>query len=149
MFGDPRLPERFWDKVSPEPNSGCWLWTAACNEYGYGCFYWSGRVRGAHRVSYSELVQDVPSGLQLDHLCRQRGCVNPLHLEIVSIAENLHRGLNSNREKTHCPAGHEYNGVNTYFWTDDSRRCRVCGRQNKRNRYYKRQNESNPSNNRQ
>jgi hypothetical protein len=90
MFGDQRLPERFWTKVQVGPG-GCWLWTARLTEKGYGDFYLGpGHTRRAHRVAYLTLVGPVEG--PLDHLCRVRRCVNPAHVEPVSSPENTRRG---------------------------------------------------------
>src|SRR5690625_1858229 len=84
-FGDPRLPERFWAKVS---RSGeCWLWNAA-KAAGYGRFVIDGRMQGAHRVSYAALVGPIPQGMQVDHKCWTRACVNPEHLRLATNAQN-------------------------------------------------------------
>lgn len=126
------LPERFWSKVSPEPNSGCWLWTAATTKNGYGKIDMAGRTRDAHRLAYETLVGPVPAGLELDHRCRTRCCVNPAHLEPVTRSENVRRSSigdvlrRHHAAKTHCPAGHQYDEANTYRWTDGYRRCRAC-----------------------
>lgn len=91
-FGDERLPARFWAKAR-ETESGCWEWTGHRKRDGYGQF---GGRQLAHRVAFAALVGDlppyVPGGLQLDHLCRNRACVNPAHLELVSHRENTLRG---------------------------------------------------------
>ena len=140
-FGDPRLPTRFWAKVSPEPNSGCWLWVAGTWD-GYGRFNVgsrtdrSARVVQAHILAYEELVDSVPDGLELDHLCRVRCCVNPSHLEPVTHAENMRRGeagrvgAARQRAKTHCPKGHPYDEANTRitFAVGFGRQCRACDR---------------------
>lgn len=84
---------RLWEKISPEPNSGCWLWDAGHNDYGYGIFYINGKLRCAHCVTYELYVGEVPEGLELDHKCRIPCCVNPDHLEPVTHAENVRRGL--------------------------------------------------------
>ena len=132
MF-DPRLPHRFWTKVFPEPNGGCWLWVGA--ESGardpYGKFKVDGRSRYAHRLAYEALVGEVPSGLQLDHVCRVRCCVNPAHLEPVTQRENILRGecpTAINALKTHCPMGHELTGDNLVAnkLRRGERRCRTC-----------------------
>jgi hypothetical protein len=90
--------------------AGCWVWNGPVFN-GYGYMKVAGRVRGAHRVSYELFVGAVPEGLQLDHLCRNRACLNPAHLEPVTMVENVSCGVGmsvKNRLKTHCPSGHEY-----------------------------------------
>src|ERR1043166_7685871 len=107
-FLDHRLPIRFWSKCIPEPNSGCWLWTGAIKTVtGYGYIWTDKRVASAHRAAYESLVGPIPDGLQIDHRCRIRCCVNPAHLEPVTNVENQRRGLRGELT-THCPAGHEY-----------------------------------------
>lgn len=93
------LPTRLATKIETDPETGCWLWCAATDGPGYGAVRWAGRVAAAHRVAYHLLVdQTFPVspggahvGLQLDHLCETRRCVNPEHLEPVTHAENRHR----------------------------------------------------------
>lgn len=130
------LPSRFWSKVRQGP--GCWEWTAALDMAGYGCFGMataSGwRSRKAHRVAYELAVGPIPEGLHLDHLCRNRRCVKPAHLEPVTNAENARRGEAGlvsgarNRAKTVCPAGHVYTPANTYTDRRGRRTCRACQR---------------------
>lgn len=120
--------ERFWSKV--EKTDGCWLWTGALNGGGYGRFN-VGRRLYAHRAAYLMFVGPIPDGLQIDHLCRVRHCVNPDHLEPVTHAENVRRGEVGTRERmrTHCPHGHEYTEANTYVHPrDGSRKCMACAR---------------------
>lgn len=123
--------DRFWAKVSPEPNSGCWLWTGLCNPKGYGRIMVDGRHQLAHRVSYEMHVGPIQEDLEMDHLCRVRCCVNPAHLEAVTHAENSRRGeagINQ-RAKTHCPQGHPYSGENLYTSPNGRRECRTCWRE--------------------
>lgn len=139
MFGDPRLPGRFWDKVQPEPMSGCWLWTAASLGGGrYGCIGWKGRVRPSHRVAYEQLVSPIPAGLECDHLCRTTLCVNPDHIEPVTHAENVRRGHlgKAAREATHCKHGHPFDVENTGVNKAGKRFCRTCSRRRSRDHYW-------------
>src|SRR6266446_5587228 len=115
----------------PEPNSGCWIWTASLNEQGYANFYGkkrNGKGGRAHRWAYEYFVGMVPAGKQLDHLCGMRCCVNPDHLEIVTPLENVRRGKNHVANRTHCPHGHEYSVRNTYFKRTHCKRYiqRIC-----------------------
>lgn len=126
--------ERFWSKVNVNGPGGCWLWTAGKNGKGYGRF--GTTLRGnvhAHRFAW-EFVNDrpVPIGLQLDHLCRVRNCVNPAHLEPVTPGENTRRGEPAQR--THCPVGHEYVDYNLVVYRGN-RRCRACRNVRSRNRH--------------
>jgi hypothetical protein len=121
---------RFEEKISPEPNSGCWLWDGAINRDGYGNF-WLPRQRrgiGAHRLSYILAVGPVPDGLEIDHLCRMRCCVNPEHMEPVTKAENARRGIvgHNSSAKTHCPQGHAYTADNLVKIRTRSRTNRIC-----------------------
>jgi hypothetical protein len=123
--GDPAT--RFWPKV--DKTDGCWLWTAATNEFGYGIFRIDGRNVRAHRWAYEDLVGPIPKGLVLDHLCRTPACVRPDHLEPVTQKVNSERGAPGGRVwrslKTHCPAGHPYEGDNLYVY-DGKRFCKAC-----------------------
>lgn len=122
--------DRFNEKYEVDSRSGCWLWTASCVEDGYGQFRFSPKKMGkAHVFAYQHYVGPVPSGMQLDHLCRVRRCVNPDHLEVVTGWENTMRGDTPaaiNARKTHCPRGHPYDEQNTYLDKTCRRHCRSC-----------------------
>lgn len=126
------LRERILEKVYPEPNSGCWLWTGALTTQGYGAIAVEGtrRKRVAHRLLYEMEVGAVPPGLCLDHKCRVRSCVNPSHLEAVTLGENCLRGVGSaadNAKKTHCKRGHPLSGENLRYQNHGKhRRCAAC-----------------------
>ena len=124
-----RSDERFDAKWIPEPNTGCWLWVGTTSPNGYGRFWSKGRLAYAHRHAYERWVGPIPDGLQLDHLCRVRCCVNPGHLEAVTCRENLLRGETfqaANAAKTHCIRGHEFTPENTHVRKGGGRDCRTC-----------------------
>ncbi|RHA38691.1 hypothetical protein D1825_13230 [Cellulomonas rhizosphaerae] len=131
-FGDPRLPQRFWDKVAVNAETGCWEWTASLNGSGYGQFGINHHPVLAHRHAFSTLVGPIGPGLDLDHLCRVRLCCNPAHVEPVTRLEHVHRSpyviSAQNAAKTHCPAGHEYDELNTLRNAQGHRFCRACKR---------------------
>ncbi len=122
--------ERFDSFYIPEPMSGCWLWLGALKENGYGAF---GMKRGAngyaHRFSYLVHKGDIPDGLEIDHLCRVRCCVNPDHLEAVTHQVNKIRGI-----KTHCKYGHALTEDNLYYDPIGRRYCVICQKRNQRDR---------------
>ena len=143
LFGDPRLSMRFWNKVRLLDN-GCWEWTAT-RWKGYGLFWTkaTGRVR-AHRLAYQSLVEPIPDGLQVDHLCRNRACVRPAHMEIVTNRENVLRGIGvcaQEARQTHCIHGHPYDLLNTYITPSGKRQCRACDAE--RRRRYRRERSGN------
>lgn len=143
-----KIEDRFLDKVSPEPNSGCWLWTAYCYPNGYGAFWTGDRTECAHRVSYRLFTGEIPSHLQIDHLCRVRSCVNPDHLELVTLTENVLRGIGApavNARKSHCIHGHPFDEENTYISSTGARKCRVCIRARKA-KYYAQKRRDNTEN---
>lgn len=105
------LDDRFWSKVEV---ADCWQWLGALNK-GYGQFYHQGAMRRAHRLVWEELVGPIPLDLQIDHLCRNRSCVNPDHMELVTSRENTRRTPyrpRVNGAKTHCKRGHPLSGPN-------------------------------------
>jgi hypothetical protein len=109
---------------------GCWLWTGVLNRDGYAEIRIEGKYRMAHRVAYEELVGVIPEGLQLDHLCRVRHCVNPEHLEPVTPRVNNLRSESfaaKNAVKDQCHRGHLFTEANTLIYRG-KRTCRACNR---------------------
>jgi hypothetical protein len=122
---------RFLPRIVRGPPGGCWEWAGSHDPQGYGQFRDGGRLWKAHRFSYEWTIGPIPEGLQLDHLCRNRGCCNPDHLEPVTNAENARRGETGfhMRNRTHCKRGHPFTPENTYVIpSTGSRSCRACRR---------------------
>ena len=113
--------------VSPEPNTGCWLWMGS-TDGSYGTAYLNGRKQKAHRVVWELIRGPVLPGRELDHLCRVRCCVNPDHLEPVSHRENVLRGTAVSAmwaKRTKCSRGHELDGLTTRRGRK-MRYCKTC-----------------------
>lgn len=133
---------RFWALVDRDHvGTGCWMWTGSSNGVGYGQFYAGAALRQdpsryAHRIAFALENGAIPEGLDLDHLCRNRSCVNPAHLEAVTRSVNVSRGSLNDAKKalTHCPRGHEYSGANVYcppsraHLANGGRECVACRR---------------------
>lgn len=119
------LPPRMAAKVAVAAD-GCWLWTGALASNGYGSVGHGGRIHSAHALAYRLLVGAVPDGLQLDHLCRERRCCNPTHLEPVTAAENVRR---ARILIIACPKGHAYDDANTRINKRGQRSCKECSRE--------------------
>jgi hypothetical protein len=137
--GAPALAKRFFDKVEMLPGD-CWIWKGSVQSHGYGQFRINGRREMAHRFAYKMLLGPIPEGLQLDHLCRVRRCVHPLHLEPVTNRENLLRGDTIPAKlaaKTHCLNGHPFDEENTLRTPNGGRRCRECARVRALARYHR------------
>lgn len=134
------IPERLEAKVERVPFSGCWIWTGATYSNGYGHYKRANSRQAvtAHRGFYELLRGPIPPGMDIDHLCRVRCCVNPSHLEPVTRRENLRRGgvltqlaqhAAKRGEAQTCKKGHAMTAENTYVYPDGRHRaCRICQR---------------------
>lgn len=114
--------------LSTITETGCWEWQANMSNSGYGQLRVTRPKRRtllAHRASYEAFIGPIPDGLQIDHLCRNKRCCNPEHLEPVTHAENMRR---RDAAITSCPAGHPYDDKNTYRDRRGKRHCRACSR---------------------
>jgi len=137
---------RFWEKVSidyyaPSDVDPCWFWTANKVQGGYGRFWAKSKHVLAHRWAYEYFREPIPIGLTIDHLCKVTSCVNPNHLEVVSMEENIHRGESPsaiNRRKTHCNNGHKYTTETVCLEASPKgfvRRCIICRNEGARRRW--------------
>jgi hypothetical protein len=115
--------------------TGCWGWKGSFTADGYSRFSLSGRYQKVHQMLYKYFIGTVEDGKELDHLCKNRWCCNPYHLESVTHRENVLRGDSPPAicaRKIACPAGHPYCDSNTSVRSDGARHCRVCDRLRKR-----------------
>lgn len=150
----PSVSDRFWTKVDKGSTpDDCWLWLGSVNNEGYGSIRVKPKPAGptlVHRYSYEMLVGPIPDGKELDHRCRNRHCVNPAHLEVVTHSENCGRGDGGlawsllQRAKTHCPKGHPYDLFNTYYDKNGGRQCRICKSERARESHLRRHGFSTP-----
>jgi len=116
------LPQRVTSRI--DASGDCWEWTGVVTDNGYGRVWYKGNMRGAHRAVWELLVGPIPKDLTIDHLCRNRSCVNPDHLEPVTILENRQRSPLF--LKPACRNGHPFTTVNTYNHPGGWRACRTC-----------------------
>ena len=132
-------PIRILRNSEADLTTKCWNWILKIDKDGYGQIKMGSRTlnnrrtKHAHRVSYEAFIGAIPVGMTIDHLCRNRKCVNPVHLEVVTIRENTLRGTGcsaNNATKTHCPKGHELSGINLTpaYLKRGKRVCLICSR---------------------
>lgn len=124
---DTPLRDRLLSRIR-KTETGCWEWTGAISSKGYGTLGFQTRDLYAHRASYELFVGPIPDGLEMDHLCRNRRCINPEHLEAVTHLENMHRNpfVSARMKQTHCKHGHEFTPENTRRKKNGTRCCRAC-----------------------
>lgn len=133
--------DRLWSNIDVVDVDDCWVWKGATTVKEYGRLRVGGRKKLAYQYAYELVCGPVPDGLELDHLCRNRACCNPFHLEPTTHQENVLRGVagltnNHQTKKTHCPSGHPYSDTNTRK-QDGQRRCIVCRREQGRSIYHR------------
>lgn len=122
--------KRFNESFVIDSVNSCWIWKSDKGDpRGYRRFNFDGKHALAHRFSYEMYIGTIPQNMTLDHLCNNPRCVNPLHLEPVTLIENVSRGKNEimkNKFKTHCTRGHPYSGSNLYIKPNGERDCKTC-----------------------
>lgn len=133
--GGPRrtLPERLERLRHVNDITNCWEWTGAIDHKGYGRITVNRKLTYTHRVAWELAAgSPIPPGMMIDHVCENRCCFNPAHLDIVTPQENTNRRRNSPASRTHCPEGHRYAGENLRIWTDKNgyphRHCATCNK---------------------
>jgi hypothetical protein len=133
-MGRPRnQPADIWRRIAVGQADECWPFTGSLTTSGYGTFSFDGERHQAHRVTYTLTNGPIRPDLHLDHLCRNRRCCNPAHLEPVTCLENIRRSPIHNGARTHCPKDHPYAGTNLRIYRG-GRYCRECIRIDARRR---------------
>jgi hypothetical protein len=135
--------QRFAAKFAVAPASGCFIWLGGKTSSGYGSFKVCGKPMGAHRYAYALMRGRIPAGFEIDHMCGNRACVRPAHLQAVTRAQNERFKVTRDRthhetNKTHCPQGHPYAGENLYVRPSGKRGCWSCNRARQSKLYYER-----------
>lgn len=135
------IVERIRTRITHDPVTDCWNWTGGVAGQGYGTVYdhtRQGKVY-VHRAMYERFIGPIPPGLTIDHLCKNKRCANPAHMEVVTRGENARRGSGADwqRRKTTCPRGHAYDAVRKGHGIL-SRFCRRCYRAQMREFYQRR-----------
>lgn len=128
--------DNFWNRVDKTSND-CWDWLGVKNQFGYGRVWLAqGGTKVAHRMAWELVKGPIRDGFNLDHLCRNRGCVNPSHLEPVTQLENVNRGLKGVNltRTTHCKRGHDLSVEGLYYHPSGTNTCRGCDRERNRRR---------------
>lgn len=122
------LPTHFWDRV--EVTGCCWLWQGTIkNDSGYGVIGIDYKKYYVHRLVYEALVGPIPDGMHIDHICRIRHCVNPDHLEPVTLAENVLRGYSAGaraKRENVCVRGHQLTEDTVWVTKTGARKCKQC-----------------------
>lgn len=124
----PGVPGRLWTRAR-RADSGCLEWTGCTNSRGYGCISIDGTIYLAHRVAYELAIGPIPEGLTIDHLCRNKLCLHPAHLEAVTGAENTRRHAEHVKTTPLYPCGHPRSFLNTLTKSRGGRECRACNRE--------------------
>lgn len=133
------VEDRFWPRV--DTTGECWLWTGGTTISGYGQISVDYRKVLVHRYAYELLVTPIPDGMEIDHLCHQRNCVRPDHMEVVTHAVNMARI----RPRPTCPKGHEMADANVLRRADTGHRiCRACRDERNRQAYQRRKAQQTP-----